>query len=125
MPALGTSGELLRQLNFLNMDQVPDAICALDGAWFSVSAYTWDKETESDLHDDPGWSFLREGERVTEGSSLHHFTARLNFALTTGRNPARHADGGLRSGKGYKGKVTNHKIDLPSLRQHRGQSSPS
>ncbi|WP_153067311.1 DUF6602 domain-containing protein [Steroidobacter cummioxidans] len=118
VPAM-TGGELLKQLDLENIDQMPTDICVFNQSWFGISAYQWldDPEYQPD-NADPALSFLLEGARASEGSSLQLFTADFNFAITVARGVKEHRVGGLRSGVGYAGSVTSHKISLPSPRQH-------
>jgi len=116
-----TSGEVWQQLGIHDIDQMPSSICIFDGSWFALSAFPWVDEPEKygTGDSDPGWSYLIEGVRATEGSSLQMFTAEVDHTLTVARQGSEHVVGGLRSGKGYTGEVKNHKIDLPSPRQNR------
>lgn len=115
-----SSGELWKQLDIGNIDQLPSSICIVNGAWYLISAFPWvdDPETEGTGDSDSASSYLIQGSRATEGSSLQMFTAELHHTLTVSRQRSEHVVGGLRSGKGYTGKVTNHKIGIPSPRQH-------
>ncbi len=114
------SGELWKQLEINDVDQMPSSICIFDGSWFMISALPWidDPEENGTGDSDSSWAYLIEGMRATEGSSLQMFTAGLDHALTVTRQGTEHVVGGLRSGKGYTGEVKNHRIDLPSPRQH-------
>jgi hypothetical protein len=114
------SGEIFKQLDVTDVDQLPDSICVVDGPWFAFSSLPW--EDSSDLYGlgehDESWSYALTSERINEGGSLQQFTALLSFVLMEGRRGHRHNVGGLRSGKGYPGVIENHKIDVSSSRFH-------
>ncbi|WMJ70634.1 DUF6602 domain-containing protein [Stenotrophomonas sp. 24(2023)] len=119
-----TSGELWTQLGISNIDQMPGSICILNESWFMTSAFPWTDEPENDgaNDSDANHSFVIKGMRTAEGSSLQMFTAEIVHTLTVVRQGAEHVVGGLRSGEGYLGPVTNHRIDLPSPRQHNART---
>ena len=115
-----TSGEIPTQIGANTIDHLPNDISVFDGPWFGFSAFEWLESPEQyGLGDsDPAWSYLLEGPRCSEGGSLQLFTAGLDHVVGVVRSGRPHAVGGLRSGRGYGGLVDNHKLNLPSARQH-------
>lgn len=115
-----TSGELWQQLEMQTIDDMPCSICIFGGPWFGLSASSWmDHPEENGAGDsDASQSYVIEGVSETAGGSLQMFTAEVDHVLTVARHGRPHVVGGLRSGKGYRGRLTNYAISLPSPRQH-------
>ena len=115
-----TSGELPKQLDVSDIDDLPDEICVFQGKWFGFSAYKWTEAPHYDFSDesDPTCSFLLESDGQPLGGSLQLFTANLTHVLFVARGGQSHKVGGLRSGKGFRGTVESHKLSIASPRQH-------
>lgn len=115
-----TCGELVRQLEITSLDQLPDCICIFQGSsyHFSFSAEPH-PEVNGVGNTCPDSSYLLDYRPASQGSSLQIFTAFLNTAISVERLGNMHNVGGMRSGAGYDVPFEEHKIPVPSPRQHR------
>ncbi|MGA1849394.1 MULTISPECIES: DUF6602 domain-containing protein [Sphingobium] len=110
------SGELIKQLQIRDLDDLPDCICVLTRGWWSFSAYQWndvDPEWVSDY--DPATSYIlsvKSGAPPANGAPLQLFTAYLSHVFDT-REGLDHRTGGLRSFAGRNATVANTSIALP------------
>lgn len=120
------SGELLKQLEIMDLDQLPDCVCVLGQEWWSFEAYPWnDVDPEVDaINYDPENSFWIRVAETDDGTPLRFFTSYLSGVLDRWRGGTSEDSMGLRSGGGVLPELHNVRFHLAN-RRNTSQPDPA